>query len=248
MSSTTTTNATSINTIVSIYTEDDMRIAGNKLAAILNAPADHTAQERIDAELYLQTVTDSVNAGLLSKEFADFDHATNPLHAFALRRFWNPVYMRRTSDKTTKQVSFSLTSRRQRLNVLDYLKHAEDNSITLPESADTLRKLLTAASKTLSDYVLSCIRDDKISTVSVSNVKAGLHNFMSHLGIDNLKVRNQDVRFLAMAVTHARDLGELAEIDAPHVAPYLMDMVHVQKEELKYGFAGKEGKKEQATK
>ena len=246
--SSTTTNAITTTTTAPIYTEDDMRIAGNKLAAILNAPADHTAQERIDAELYLQTVTDFVNADKLSKEFSDFDHASNPLHAFAERRFWNPVYMRRTSDKTTKRVSFSLTSRRQRLNVLDYLKHAEDNSITLPESVDTLRKLLTAASKTLSDYVLSCIRDDKISTVSVSNVKAGLHNFMSHLGIDNLKVRNQDVRFLAMAVTHARDLGELAEIDAPHVAPYLMDMVHVQKEELKYGFAGKEAKKEQATK
>ena len=239
---------TNTNTTAPIYTEDDMRIAANKLAAILNAPADHTAQERMDAELHLQTVTNSVNAAMLAKEFADFDHAANPLHAFALRRFWNPVYMRRTSDRTTKQVSFSLASRRQRLNVLDYLKHAEDNSVTLPESVDTLRKLLNAASKTLSDYVLSCIRDDKISTVSVSNVKAGLHNFMSHLGIDSLKVRNQDVRFLAMAVTHARDLGELAEIDAPHVAPYLMDMVHVQKEELKYGFAGKESKQEQAKK
>lgn len=244
MSSTNTINA---NITATVYTQEDMRNAARKLAAILNAPADHTAQERIDAELYLQTVTNSVNADLLAKEFADFDRASNPLYAFAHRRFWNPVYMRRTSDRTTKQVSFSLTSRRQRLNVLDYLKHAEDKSITLPESVDTLRNLLNSACKTLSDYVLSCIRDDTVSTISVSNVKAGLYNFVSHLHIDNLKVRNQDVRFLAMAVTRARDLGELAEVDAPHVAPYLMDMVHVFLEDKEYGYNTND-KKDEATK
>ena len=78
--------------------------------------------------------------------------------------------------------------------------------------------------------------------------KAGLYNFVSKLGIAGLKVRNTDVRFLSMAVTSARDLGEVAEITPAHLVPYLMDLVYVQTEELQYNFAAKESKKEQASK
>ena len=139
-------------------------------------------------------------------------------------------------------------TRRARVNLLDYLKHAELKGVTLPTSVDMLRNLLESACNTLSAYVLASIQQDELSSVSVSNVKAGLYNFVSKLGISGLKVRNTDVRFLSMAVTRARDLGELAEITPAHLVPYLMDLVYVQNEELKYGFAAKESKQEQPSK
>lgn len=239
---TTNNNAATIATIATI------RNAASAVAAILNAPTQHTAQQRMDAETALQNALNKANTAKLEEIYTSFDKTENPLQAFTSVRAWNPYIVRKTTDRTSRQVSYSIMNRRQRLSILDYLKHAEDQGITLPTPADVLRDLLDSACTTLSAYVLSCIRSEDVPAVSISNVKAGLYNFMSKLNVPSLKVRNTDVRFLAMAVTRARDLGELAEIDASHVAPYLMDMIYAQAHGIDYGFASKEAKKEEPSK
>ena len=218
------------------------------LETILNDPTNHTAQERIDAQTALQTALNKINAQRLERLFTECDVANNPLQALLSNKSWSPYVARRKTDPKTGKISYSIMTRRARVNLLDYLKHAELKGVTLPTSVDVLRNLLESACNTLSAYVLSSIQQDELSSVSVSNVKAGLYNFVSKLGIAGLKVRNTDVRFLSMAVTRARDLGELAEITPAHLVPYLMDLVYVQTEELQYNFAAKESKKEQASK
>lgn len=133
-------------------------------------------------------------------------------------------------------------TRRARVNMLDYLKHVDDVGLELSVSTDTLRNLLESACSALASFVLSSVQQDE-DGISVSVVKAGLYNFISKLGIAGLKVRNTDVRFLALAVTRARDLGELAEITPNRLVPYMQDLVILQLDGRQYNFAAKEGKK-----
>lgn len=239
---------TNTNTNTELETIRTLHSCTHALETIVNDPTNHTAQERTDAEQALQTALNTANTQRLERLFTECDHAGNPLQALLTNKSWSPYIARRTTDRTTRKISYNIMTRRSRVNLLDYFKHAELKGVTLPTSVDVLRNLLESACNTLSAYVLSSIQQDELSSVSVSNVKAGLYNFVSKLGISGLKVRNTDVRFLSMAVTRARDLGELAEITPAHLVPYLMDLVYVQTKELQYNFAAKEAKKEQASK
>lgn len=245
---TTTNTNTNTNTNTELETIHTLHSCTHALETIVNDPTNHTAQERTDAEQALQTALNTANTQRLERLFTECDDAENPLQALLTNKSWSPYMARRTTDRATRRISYSIMTRRARVNLLDYLKHAELKGVTLPTSVDVLRNLLESACNTLSAYVLASIQQDELSSVSVSNVKAGLYNFVSKLGISGLKVRNTDVRFLSMAVTRARDLGELAEITPAHLVPYLMDLVYVQTEELQYNFAAKESKKEQASK
>lgn len=246
--SNTNTNTNTNTTTTDLETIRTLHDHTHALETILNDPTNHTAQERIDAETALQTALNTANTQRLERLFTECDHADNPLQALLTSKNWSPYIARRKTDPKTGKISYTVMTRRARVNLLDYLKHAELKGVTLPTSVDMLRNLLESACNTLSAYVLASIQQDELSSVSVSNVKAGLYNFVSKLGISGLKVRNTDVRFLSMAVTRARDLGELAEITPAHLVPYLMDLVYVQNEELKYGFAAKESKQEQPSK
>ena len=213
------------------------------LEVILNDPMNYTSQQRTDAEQALQSALNKANAERLQRLYADCDAAENPLQALLTNRAWSPYTIRKNTDRTTLHVSVNLMTRRARVNMLDYLKHVDDVGLELSVSTDTLRNLLESACSALASFVLSSIQQDE-DGISVSAVKAGLYNFVSKLGIDGLRVRNTDVRFLALAVTRARDLGELAEITPNRLVPYMQDLVILQLDGRQYNFAAKEeGKK-----
>lgn len=212
------------------------------LEVILNDPMNYTSQQRTDVERALQDSLNSANAERLQRLYADCDAAENPLQALLTNRAWSPYTIRKSTDRTTLHVSVNLMTRRARVNMLDYLKHVDDVGLELSVSTDTLRNLLESACSALASFVLSSVQQDE-DGISVSVVKAGLYNFVSKLGIAGLRVRNTDVRFLALAVTRARDLGELAEITPNRLVPYMQDLVILQLDGRQYNFAAKEGKK-----
>lgn len=235
------TNATTTTTSTSMIRELHER--AHALEIILNDPMNHTAQQRIDVEAALQSALNSANSERLQRLYADCDSAENPLQALLTNRAWSPYTVRKNTDRTTLHVSVNLMTRRSRVNLLDYLQHVDKTGIELPVSTDTLRNLLESACNALASFVLSSVQQDE-DGISVANVKAAMHNFISKLGIAGLHVRNTDVRFLALAVTRARDLGELAEITPARIAPYLQDLVVMQLDGRQYNFAAKEeGKK-----
>ena len=211
------------------------------LEVILNDAEHHTAQQRMDAERALQDALNSANTERLQRLYADCDAAENPLQALLTNRAWSPYVVRKNKDRTTLRVSVNLMTRRSRVNLLDYLQHVDKTGIELSVSTDTLRNLLESACNALASFVLSSVQDE--DGIPVAAVKAALYNFISKLGIAGLKVRNTDVRFLALAVTRARDLGELAEITPSRLVPYMQDLVILQLDGRQYNFAAKEGKK-----
>lgn len=222
-----------------------LRERAHALEVILNDPMNHTAQQRSDVEQALQDALNSANTERLQRLYTDCDSAENPLQALLTNRAWSPYTVRKNTDRTTLHVSVNLMTRRSRVNLLDYLQHVDKTGIELSVSTDTLRNLLESACNALASFVLSSVQQDT-DGISVTNVKAAMHNFVSKLGIAGLRVRNTDVRFLALAVTRARDLGELAEITPARIAPYLQDLVVMQIEERPYSFAAKEeGKKKE---
>ena len=235
MSKTTNTN-TNTNTIRTLHEH------AHALEVILNDAERHTAQQRMDAERALQDALNSANTERLQRLYADCDAAENPLQALLTNRAWSPYVVRKSTDRTTLHVSVNLMTRRARVNMLDYLKHVDDVGLELSVSTDTLRNLLESACSALASFVLASVQQDE-DGISVSAVKAGLYNFVSKLGIPGLRVRNTDVRFLALAVTRARDLGELAEITPSRLVPYMQDLVILQLDGRQYNFAAKEGKK-----
>ena len=241
MKNTNTNTSTNTNT-ATIHT---LRERAHALETILNNPMNHTAQQRSDVERALQDALNSANSERLQRLYADCDAAENPLQALLTNRAWSPYTVRKNTDRTTLHVSVNLMTRRARVNLLDYLKHVDDVGLELPVSTDTLRNLLESACNALASFVLSSVQQDE-DGISVSSVKAGLYNFISKLGIAGLRVRNTDVRFLALAVTRARDLGELAEITPSRLVPYMQDLVVMQLDGRQYNFAAKEeGKKKE---
>lgn len=236
-STNTNTNTNTNNTIRTLHER------AHALEVILNDPMNYTSQQRTDVERALQDTLNSANAERLQRLYADCDAAENPLQALLTNRAWSPYTIRKNTDRTTLHVSVNLMTRRARVNMLDYLKHVDDVGLELSVSTDTLRNLLESACSALASFVLSSVQQDE-DGISVSAVKAGLYNFVSKLGIAGLKVRNTDVRFLALAVTRARDLGELAEITPNRLVPYMQDLVILQLDGRQYNFAAKEeGKK-----
>lgn len=234
MTTTNSTSATSANNTIRALHE-----RAHALEVILNDTEHHTAQERMDAEQALQSALSSANTERLHRLYTDCDAAENPLQALLTNRAWSPYAIRKSTDRTTLHVSVNLMTRRSRVNMLDYLRHVDDVGLELPVSTDTLRNLLESACSALASFVLSSVQQDE-DGISVSSVKAGLYNFISKLGIAGLKVRNTDVRFLALAVTRARDLGELAEITPNRLVPYMQDLVILQLDGRQYNFAAKE--------
>lgn len=234
--------ATSTSTSTSTATIRTLRERAHALEAILNNPMNHTAQQRSDVERALQDALNSANTERLQRLYADCDSAENPLQALLTNRAWSPYTVRKNTDRTTLHVSVNLMTRRSRVNLLDYLQHVDKTGIELPVSTDTLRNLLESACNALASFVLSSVQQDE-DGISVSAVKAGLYNFVSKLGIAGLRVRNTDVRFLALAVTRARDLGELAEITPSRLVPYMQDLVVMQLDGRQYNF--EEGKKKE---
>lgn len=232
-----TNTNTNTNTIRTLHER------AHALEVILNDPMNYTSQQRTDVERALQDALNSANAERLQRLYADCDAAENPLQALLTNRAWSPYTIRKNTDRTTFHVSVNLMTRRARVNMLDYLKHVDDVGLELSVSTDTLRNLLESACSALASFVLASVQQDE-DGISVSAVKAGLYNFISKLGIAGLRVRNTDVRFLALAVTRARDLGELAEITPNRLVPYMQDLVILQLDGRQYNFAAKEeGKK-----
>ncbi len=235
-------NTATTNTNTTIHT---LRERAHALEMILNDTEHYTAQQRSDVERALQDALNSANAERLQRLYEDCDSAENPLQALLTNRAWSPYTVRKNTDRTTLHVSVNLMTRRSRVNLLDYLQHVDKTGIELSVSTDTLRNLLESACNALASFVLASVQQDE-DGISVSSVKAGLYNFISKLGIAGLKVRNTDVRFLALAVTRARDVGELAEITPSRLVPYMQDLVVMQLDGRQYNFAAKkEGKKKE---
>ena len=244
MSKTNTNTNTNTNTSTSTSTSMTIRALHERthaLEIILNDSEHHTAQERTDAEQALQASLNTANAERLQRLYGDCDAAENPLQALLTNRAWSPYVVRKSTDRTTLHISVNLMTRRSRVNLLDYLRHVDETGLELSVSTDTLRNLLESATGALASFVLASVQQDD-DGISVASVKAGLYNFVSKLGIAGLRVRNTDVRFLALAVAKARDLGELAEITPARLVPYMQDLVVMQLDGRQYGFAAKEKK------
>ena len=139
---------------------------------------------------------------------------------------------------------------------MGYLQHVADArkdgaTITLPASIDVIKDALKKASEALSTFLLASLNQDTESAVSIKNTAAAVYNYARMFGIDGLKIRPSDVRYLCAVVARAGELGELKAIKPEAVSRYLLDVVHVQtKNGGKYALeaAKKAAKKEEAKK
>ena len=55
-----------------------------------------------------------------------------------------------------------------------------------------------------------------------------MYNYARMFGIDGLKIRPADVRYLCAVIARAGELGEIRAIKPEAVSRYLLDVVHVQ--------------------
>ena len=174
----------------------------------------------------LEQAVNAYNQHTLEAAYADFDGADAPLRALAVRATWDKLTTRR-KDGTT-----SIVFRSTRFDVLGYLQHVVDArkngaTITLPASIDTIKDALKKASEALSAYVLYGINHDT-EGVSIKNTAATIYNYARLYNVDSLRIRPADVRYLAMIVTRAGELGEIRAVKPETVARYLLDVVHIQ--------------------
>lgn len=197
--------------------------------ARLTLSPDAKNSELVNAKTALEQALQTYNDETLSLAYTNFDASADPLQTLARRATWDKAYPRIHKDGTT-EVVFRAT----RFDVLSYLEHVAERraddptiSIALPASLDTIKDALKKASEALSAYVLFSINHDT-EGVSIKNTAATIYNYARLYNVDSLRVRPADVRYLAMVVTRAGELGEVRTIKPESVARYLLDAIHVQ--------------------
>ena len=198
----------------------------------------------------LEQAVNAYNQHTLETAYADFDGSDVPLQALAIRATWDKMSTRRKDNVT------AIVFRSTRFDVLGYLQHVADArkdgaTITLPASIDVIKDALKKASEALSTFLLASLNQDTEPAVSIKNTAAAVYNYARMFGIDGLKIRPSDVRYLCAVVARAGELGELKAIKPEAVSRYLLDVVHVQtKNGGKYALeaAKKAAKKEEAKK
>ena len=198
----------------------------------------------------LEQAVNAYNQHTLETAYADFDGSDVPLQALAIRATWDKMTTRRKDNVT------AIVFRSTRFDVLGYLQHVADArkdgaTITLPASIDVIKDALKKASEALSTFLLASLNQDTEPAVSIKNTAAAVYNYARMFGIDGLKIRPSDVRYLCAVVARAGELGELKAIKPEAVSRYLLDVVHVQtKNGGKYALeaAKKAAKKEEAKK
>lgn len=237
----TNTNTTSISVLKDKETiMRESKEAGKVYSSALMRQDEVTAKELYDAKEALDKLVCEYNDASLKESYDDLLGNCNPIIALCSRFAWGKLYTSAQTDKTSKTISIQFNSRRTRFSLLDFLAYAEKEGYQW-DNTTTIRNVLTLTARTLSDYIIGCVTKDK--SVSMADAKSALSDLVTAIGLKDVHARSVDVRFVSFAVTKARDLGELAVVTDASVAPYLMDMFHVQLNNLEYKFEDKKNEK-----
>lgn len=172
----------------------------------------------------------ALNDDMLTEVYTTAMAAPSPMAALAKTAFypkWN--------KKTVKGVT-SLETRETRLNVVDFIDWAADNDSPL-KNADAVKTALADTARKVADYVLAEITTDKGGSVRAT--LPAMEKLFKAMNLD-VHANGKDVRFIGFAATKARKLGELAEITADTVTPFIMDVVTIRERGIEYSFEKKE--------
>lgn len=238
-STTTTTSAISKDELLKLVKSAAADFAANK-----NAKEEVTAKVMEDSASALDEAVSKYNDAVLAEAYAEVAASDSPVVALCKRFAWSKMYTSLQKDKSTGALTVQLNSRRTRFSLINFLDYCEEQEVEIP-NAPAIRNAIVKAARVLSEYVLGSIvtkKDENVKTCNIKTAKDALEELIEAIGMKS-HARSVDVRFIAFAVTKARDLGELAKITDSSLAPYLMDVFHVQIEKKQYKFEEKkEGK------
>lgn len=211
-------------------------------AAVKRYDAATSTKTELTAAAYLDIVeqkdkaVNAYNAAALTACYDRFLSADgSPVAALAKCLHWS-----RLVATTSKDGGTMLRGRSTRFNLIDFINYAADTETPIV-NGDAIKSAMKTAAETLSAYVLAQVT--KEGGMSIDAPKKALQSALDTLGIDKLFACSKDVRFIAYAVTHARELGELAKITPATVCPFIMDVVNAHINKVSYHYA--EEKKEE---
>lgn len=140
--------------------------------------------------------------------------------------------------RSDKKAGVTTTSRSARFDLFDFIEYAASEKVNKPVAgADMLKEKLAAVAEKLGEYVDASMKKD--ANPVTKHCAAALEDLCKYIGVPGVHGRAKDVRFLSYAVTKAKELGELSKITADTVAPFIMDMYHVQLLGKEYTFESK---------
>ena len=237
-----TMNNAKVNT--STISKDNLYTAAKEAAKVyavaLNKQDEVTAKEFYNAKEAMDKSIVAYNDATLKEAYDELLSADNPIVALCRRFAWSKIVARSVTNNTSKTISISLNGRRTRFNILDFLDYAEKEDYVFPNAA-AIKNTMTLSARTLTNYIRGCITNEK--TTPIGTAKSALQQLIDAIGMEDVHANSVDVRFITFAVTKARDLGELAAITDSAVAPYIMDVFHVQINRLAYKFEQKKDEK-----
>lgn len=211
------------NLVKAMAAMDKIDNTSSTATAAAAAEASETMNKALGA--YSSVVQDELYAVIASAE--------NPILELCKRITWDTPCIRRKAKDGV--VSRSHTTTKTRLNLLSFIAYARKT-----KDDDTLyaniEEALANFAYTLEQMVNKEISAKDEKAVSIKDCRDSLAAVMVELGQNY--AQSKDVRFIAYAATKASraNLGQLAELTADSVAPYIMDALHIRAENIGYSF------------
>lgn len=216
-----------------------LKAAAEKYDAATATKTEMTAAAFLDIVEAKDKAAAAYNAAALESHYDRFLSTDCPVAALARALHWSKLV-----PVTAKEGGTTLRGRATRFNLLDFIKYAADHEHAIV-NGEAIKAAVTAAAETLSAYVLAQVT--KEGGMSIAAPKSALEKVLGLIDVDKIHADSKDVRFIAYAVTHARELGELSKITPATVAPFIMDVINAKLNGVKYRFA-EEKKEEEAAK
>ena len=236
-----TTNATTLSMSTSETRAALLSSARDAFIKLNNLQNDAEAKNKdiLSAREGYESALSALNLDARNNAYASALLDANPVAALCKATHYTRFAFR---AKKTGVECASLTAR---LNLLDFFAACEEGKVSLPVEIQPVKNALAKVATAVKTMVNEGVTKETMSTKAT---KEALVDFIKTTGVEGVHGRSVDARFLAFAVTKAKEMGELADITVESVVPFVMDMFHVQLLGLEYKFETKETKKEEATK
>ena len=138
----------------------------------------------------------------------------------------------------------SIVGQQVRVNILDFLAYCEENHLNAGANAEAVKVDLSALANVLAENIRANIHTE--NGKSTKDIKSALEALCKTIGAEGVHGRSKDARFLTYAVTKAKKIGELQDITAETVAPYLSDVFMVQLRKVEYKFESEANEEKKA--
>jgi len=219
-------NTTTLSNRMSLKVTAEKAIANFK--AISSNPKSLNEQVQ-SARSEMDKALAALNNDMLSEVYDRCLSKDNPVSAFALTN----KYTKWTSRVDKNGCIVSTTDR---LDLSLFFNYAKDKAMPIVDE-HALIDSVKALSAKLEVLVAARLHKEDDCKTEKMQAKCALHKVLTAINVEGVKARPIDAEYLAIVLTKAKSMGKIDNIDPKATMRYLMDVFHVQLNNLKYDFA-----------